>query len=286
MIKKKQFSKVFLIAGSEPLGSAGIQADIKAVAACGGYAAGAITCIVDEDTRHVKEIQTIPVRLIVNQATSFLEDVGADCIKTGMLYSTELIEGITTLLTQYRHIPIVIDPVMVSSAGDKLLKDDAIQAYKDRLFPLADIITPNYREAKLLLGRDITLETIREDVKELSQWGNAVIIKSIEKDGMLYDCFYDSHNGHYRVFKKKKIATRNVNGTGDSFASAIAAYLARGYNMDDAIGKAESFIIKAIRRGSEYNFGSGFGPVYPFHRANSLFVWEDFRHKFKKIFMH
>lgn len=284
MTKKKQFSKVFLIAGSEPLGSAGIQADIKAVAACGGYAAGAITCIVDEDTIRVKEIQTIPVRLIVNQANSFLEDVGADCIKTGMLYSTELIEGVAGVLTHYKHIPHVIDPVMVSSAGDKLLKDEAIQAYKDKLFPLADIITPNYREAKLLLGRDITLETVRNDLKELSRWGNAVIIKSVEKDGILYDCFYNPHDDRSRIFRKKKIETKNVNGTGDSFASAIAAYLARGYTMEDAIGKAEAFINKAIWRGSEYSFGSGFGPVYPFHRASRLFLWEDFCHKFKKMF--
>lgn len=284
MNKKKQFSKVFLIAGSEPLGSAGIQADIKAVAACGGYAAGAITCIVDEDTHHVKEIQTIPIALIVGQATSFLEDVGANCIKTGMLYSTELIEGVEGLLKKYNNVPHVIDPVMVSSGGDQLLKDEAIDAYMTKLFPLADIITPNSREAELLLGKKIALTNVHTEIKKLARWGNSVIVKSIEENGGLHDCYYNPKTNRFRMFSKKKIETKNVNGTGDSFASSIATYLARGYKEEDAVCKAEQFITKAISKGSRYRFGSGFGPVYPFHRSEKLFLWEDFCYKLKRIF--
>ena len=271
----KDFKKVFLIAGSEPLGSAGLQADIKAVSACGGFAAGAVTCIVDEDTQRVKDIYTIPVQMIVNQALSFLEDVGADCIKTGMLYSVELVTGIAELLKQFKDIPNVIDPVMVSSAGDRLLKEEAVQAYKDLLFPMAAIITPNYREAAVLLGRPVSNEQIKEDLQELCQWGNAVILKSVPGEDTLTDYFYDPRTGLMKEFSKQRILTKNVNGTGDTFASSIATYVARGYALLDAVRKAEVFIQQSIESGAMYKFGSGFGPVHPFFREVSYFREED-----------
>lgn len=265
MKEKKQFSKVFLIAGSEPLGSAGMQADIKAVSACGGYAACAVTCIVDEDTTHVKSIQTIPVSMIRAQAESFLSDVGADCIKTGMLYSTELICTVEGILKTYPGIPRVIDPVMVNSIGQPLLKPDAVEAYKQRLFPLADIITPNFREAAILLGHPLSLPHLQEDLKELTQWGNAVIVKSFPDGDRLTDFFYNPSDRQFQQFSKQKIQTKNVNGTGDSFASAIAAYLAQKYPLQQAVEKAEDFIIHAIESGSQYAFGTGYGPVNPFY---------------------
>ncbi len=277
-MEKKNFSKVFLIAGSEPLGSAGMQADIKAVSACGGFAAGAITCIVDEDTTHVKNIYTIPVQMIIDQAHSFLDDVGADCIKTGMLYSNELIEGVSQLLRLYPHIPKVIDPVMVSSAGDQLLRNDAVQMYKDTLFPQAAIITPNIREAEVLLGRPLTPETMAEDTEELCQWGNAVIVKSVPQGDKLTDYYYHPEERKLQCFVKKKIETKNVNGTGDTFASGIATYIARGYRLADAVHKAEAFIDQSIRYGSDYRFGSGYGPVHPFFRNHCFFDEEDARY--------
>lgn len=193
--------KVFLIAGSEPLGTAGMQADIKSISACGGYAAGAITCIVDEDTIKVKSIQTIPVEMVVSQTYSFLEDVGADCIKTGMLYSQELVTAIGDVVKK-QSIPIVVDPVMVSSAGDKLLQDDAIQAYKDCLFPYSTIITPNRREADLLLGKSLTKDNMKEYIPELSKWGNCVIVKSIEDGDYLIDVFYNPISKCFKLYKK------------------------------------------------------------------------------------
>ena len=143
--------RVFVIAGSEPLGSAGIQADVKAISACGGYAAGAIICVVDEDTEHVKDVCLIPVDMVVFQIQSFMEDVGADCIKTGMLYSKDLVLKVSETIKNYAGIPLVVDPVMVSSSGDQLLEDEAIFCYKKKLMPLATIITPNMREAEILL---------------------------------------------------------------------------------------------------------------------------------------
>ena len=258
---KKQLNIVFLIAGSEPLGSAGMQADIKAITACGGYAACALTAIVDEDTRHVKSITHLPVELIVSQTESFLGDVGAQCVKTGVLPSKAIIQGVAGKLREYPDVIKVIDPVIVNSVGEKLVDDEAIDAYRQLLFPLATLITPNYREAAVLLGHPVT--DIEKDLRTLSQGSCSVIVKSIERDGMLCDYLYNRETDCITEYRKHKINTNNVNGTGDSFASAIATYLAKGYNLDQAVAKGEEFIQRAISLGAEYVFGHDFGPVHP-----------------------
>ena len=268
---KKQLNIVFLIAGSEPLGSAGMQADIKAITACGGYAACALTGIVDEDTRKVKSVTPLPAELVVSQAESFLGDVGAQCIKTGVLPTAEIIDGVAELLKRYPNVKKVIDPVIVDSNGVQLVSNESIDAYKEKLFPIATLITPNFREAEVLLKRKIT--NISEDIKELGQWGNSVIVKSMESQvmagrsmpaqDMLSDFLYNAETGEVREFRKRRIATHNVNGTGDSFSSAIATYLAQGYGLNEAVEKGEEFISKAIALGAEYEFGHGYGPVHP-----------------------
>lgn len=261
-MSKKKLNIVFLIAGSEPLGSAGMQADIKAVTACGGYAACALTGIVDEDTQRVKSVTPLPVDLVVSQADSFLGDVGAQCIKTGVLPTAEIIEGVAGVLKRYSEPKKVIDPVIVDSKGKQLVCDSSINAYKEKLFSLATLITPNRREAEVLLGHKI--DDVESNVKELGKWGCSVIIKSIEEEGgMLSDVLYNAKTGNIRVFRKKRIATNNVNGTGDSFSSAIATYLAKGYELEEAVEKGEEFIGKAIALGAEYEFGHGYGPVHP-----------------------
>ncbi|MCQ2258642.1 MAG: hydroxymethylpyrimidine/phosphomethylpyrimidine kinase [Bacteroidaceae bacterium] len=260
-MQKKSLNIVFLIAGSEPLGSAGMQADIKAITACGGYAACALTGIVDEDTQRVKQIFHLPVDLIVSQAESFLGDVGANCIKTGVLPSAEIIRGVAGVLKRYPEVKKVIDPVVVNSVGEQLVSNDSIEAYKNELFSLATLITPNRREAEVLLQHKLT--NIEEDIKELGSWGCSVIIKSIEKGDMLSDYLYNAETGEVREFSKQRIDTHNVNGTGDSFSSAIATYLAKGYPLTEAVEKGEEFINKAIALGAEYEFGHGFGPVHP-----------------------
>ena len=268
---KKQLNIVFLIAGSEPLGSAGMQADIKAITACGGYAACALTGIVDEDTRKVKSVTPLPAELVVSQAESFLGDVGAQCIKTGVLPTAEIIDGVAELLKRYPNVKKVIDPVIVDSNGVQLVSNESIDAYKEKLFPIATLITPNFREAEALLKRKIT--NISEDIKELGPWRNSVIVKSMESQvmagrsmpaqDMLSDFLYNAETGEVREFRKRRIATHNVNGTGDSFSSAIATYLAKGYGLNEAVEKGEEFISKAIALGAEYEFGHGYGPVHP-----------------------
>lgn len=275
---KKKLNIVFLIAGSEPLGSAGMQADIKAITACGGYAACALTAIVDEDTRHVKSITPLPVDLIVSQTESFLGDVGAQCVKTGVLPSKAIIEGVAGKLAEYPDVLKVIDPVVVNSVGEKLVADDAVQAYRRLLFPLATLITPNHHEAAVLLGRRLEIETramsseerlvsVRKDLVELSGGECSVVVKSVTLPSgtsqTLYDYLYDNTTGKVTEFRKQRIHTNNVNGTGDSFASAIATYLAKGHELADAVEKGEEFIQRAISLGAEYTFGHDFGPVHP-----------------------
>lgn len=280
-----------------------MQADIKAITACGGYAACALTGIVDEDTQRVKSIFHLPTDLIVSQAESFLGDVGAQCIKTGVLPNADIIRGVAGVLARYPKAKKVIDPVIVNSVGEKLVSDDAIEAYKTLLFPLATIITPNRREAEVLLGHPIT--NIKEDIMELGSYGCSVVIKSLptDEDGNLIksrveglesrvegrgsrdesrgskdaasetgfldegayltDVLYNAETGIVRRFTKPRIQTHNVNGTGDSFGSAIATYLAKGYTLPEAVRYGEEFINKAIALGAEYEFGHGFGPVHP-----------------------
>lgn len=232
--------KVFLIAGSEPLGSAGVQADIKAITRCGGWAAAALTCIVDEDVNRIKGIHHLPTELIVSQAESFLSTVGADCIKTGVLPSAEIIRGVAGILRQYNSSPILVDPVIVNFAGEQLVSDDAITAYKEDLFPLATIITPNFREAEFLLGHKLC--NIEEDLKWLSNWGCSVIVKSVDEGDYLVDYLYDRNKGTVTPHPKKKLHLTDRNGTGDTLASAIATHLAKGEDLQTAVERAEAYM--------------------------------------------
>ena len=275
MDNKKDFAKVFMIAGSEPLGSCGIQADIKAVSACGGFAAGAITLIVDMDTTSVKGIRTMPVDLILSQSRHFLNDVGADCIKTGMLYDRKIVEAVAGLLQEYPDVPKVIDPVMVDSGGTALILEDAVEAYRKLLFPQAMIITPNIHEARALAGEDVTLDNSDSIIRRLAGPGCSVIIKSIPDGDNLTDVFYNRETDTVRRFSKRRIDTRNVNGTGDTFGSAIATYIARKYDLDAAVERAEIFINESIAYGAGYRFGPGYGPVHPFYRTIDFFEKED-----------
>ena len=235
---KENTGKVFLIAGSEPLGSAGIQADIKAITRCGGWAAAALTCVVDEDTSRIKGIHTLPPELIASQAESFLGSVGADCIKTGVLPSVEIIQAVADVLRRYAYVPKLIDPVIVNFAGEQLVSDEAIKAYKQLLFPLATLITPNRREAEVLLGHP--LGDVAESLRELAQWGCSVLVKSVDEGRYLVDYLYEKESDTLTPFPKKKLVLTDRNGTGDTLASAIATHLALGSDMQTALARAEA----------------------------------------------
>jgi len=240
MEKKLKTGKVFLIAGSEPLGSAGVQADIKAITRCGGWAAAALTCIVDEDVNRIKGITHLPTDLIVSQAESFLSTVGADCIKTGILPTDEIIRAVAGVLRRYNRQPILIDPVIVNFAGEQLVSDAAIEAYKNELFPLATLITPNVHEAEFLLGHAIIKP--EDDLRKLSEWGCNVLVKSVDEGRYLVDYLYDHTTGTLTPHPKKKLVLDDRNGTGDTLASAIATHLAKGDDLSTAVTRAEAYM--------------------------------------------
>lgn len=268
-LRMKEYPIVLCIAGSEPLGSAGVQADIKSVSACGAYAAGALTCIVNEDTRTIKEVFPLPARLAVGQAESVLSDVGAASVKTGMLFTAELIGMVADLLERYPSVPAVVDPVMVNTRGIRLIEEDAVQAYRLRLIPRATVITPNYHEACLLSGRTFGPDEADTVLRALSCGGRvSVVVKSVP-DGPehLTDFFLDAAADRIRPYRKVRVDTRNLNGTGCSFSSSIAAFLARGFSLPEAVDRAEDYITGAIRAGAEYTFGHDFGPVDHFYRG-------------------
>lgn len=265
----KRYPRVLAIAGSEPLGSAGIQADTKAISACGAYSGAAITCVVDENTTRVKTIFPLPVELVTGQIESFLGDVGADAIKTGVLYSADLIKAVTESVAGYGVRNIVVDPVVIKSSGERMVDMDTVAAFKKYLFPMARVITPNMGEAGLLLDRDAAKTDWKSEAKSLSVNGCAVLIKSVpEGDKFIKDIFYDPETGQTTVFTKDRIDTRNINGTGCSLSSSIAAFLARGYGLEEAVRSAEDYIHHAIVSGAQYYFGVGFGPVNHFYKYN------------------
>lgn len=264
---KKQYKRALSIAGSDPSGGAGIQADLKTFSACGCYGATVIVAVVDENTVGVTGVHPIPVPFVAGQIKSVLDDIGADAIKIGMLHSSELIRSVKETLLKYDIKNIVLDPVMVATSGDKLLQDEAISTLKTELIPYARIITPNIPEAEILLGKKIqSQEDLLLVVKDLS-FGRSVsvLLKAghLTEDELI-DVFYNAETDEIIKLRSKRITTRNTHGTGCTFSSAIAAFLAHGLPLNDAVRKAKEYMNKAILAGSEYEIGKGHGPVLHF----------------------
>ncbi len=263
----KQYKRVLSIAGSDPSGGAGIQADLKAFSACGCFGTTAIVAVVDENTIGVTGVHPIPVDFVTGQIKSVLDDIGTDAIKIGMLHSSELIMGIKNTLLKYDVKNIVLDPVMVATSGDLLLQTEAIDTLKEELLPMARIITPNIPEAEILLGKKISSQTdLPILAKELSdKYGVSVLLKAGHlTDDELIDIFYNAETGVSTPLKSKRVYTKNTHGTGCTFSSAVAAFLAHGFEMTDAVLRAKEYMIKAIEMGADYQIGKGHGPVHHF----------------------
>lgn len=264
---KKHYKIALSIAGSDPSGGAGIQADLKTFSACGCYGATVIVAVVDENTVGVTDVHPIPVPFVSGQIRSVLDDIGADAIKIGMLHSSELILSVKDTLSKYDIKNIVLDPVMVATSGDKLLQDEAIDTLKAELIPFVRVITPNIPEAEILLGKDIkSQEDLPNVVKDLS-FGNkvSVLLKAGHlTDDELIDVFYNAETNEIIKLSSRRVHTRNTHGTGCTFSSAIAAFLAHGLPLNDAIRKAKDYMNKAITAGAEYEIGKGHGPVHHF----------------------
>ncbi|MBN7806814.1 bifunctional hydroxymethylpyrimidine kinase/phosphomethylpyrimidine kinase [Agrobacterium rosae] len=255
------------IAGSDSGGGAGIQADLKTFSALGVYGASVITAITAQNTRGVTAVENISTDMIAAQMDAVLSDLDVSAVKIGMVSRIETIETIAAKLLEVGN-PIVMDPVMVATSGDRLLQEDAIETLRSALLPLALLATPNLPEAALLSGRPIATngsEVIRQAEAILKTGVRAVLIKGGHGGGSeSVDLLLDSDG--MQEFSMPRIDTRNDHGTGCTLASAITANLALGYSLADAIGLAKEFLQGALAAGRELHVGHGHGPVHHFYR--------------------
>lgn len=259
--------KVLTIAGSDSGGCAGIQADIKTMGALGVFGMSAITAVTSQNTQGVTYIEELSVKSVQTQIEAIYDDLTPDAIKSGMLFSKDIILAVSDMLSKRNKVPYVLDPVMVATSGAKLLKDDAIEVLIEKLMPLADIITPNIPEAELISGMKISNQhDIDEACKIIRSKGvKNVIIKGghFENSEESVDTLYDGQN-HYELVSPR-IVTNNTHGTGCTYSSAIASYLALGFDMLESCKYAKQYITSAIIYGADLKLGKGSGPVNHFY---------------------
>ncbi|MFO7933943.1 MAG: bifunctional hydroxymethylpyrimidine kinase/phosphomethylpyrimidine kinase [Bacteroidales bacterium] len=270
----KAYKKVLSIAGSDSGGGAGIQADLKTISALGCYGTTAITAITAQNTRGVQGIFPVTPEMVEKQIRAVLEDVGTDAVKIGMLHSAKIIRTVSVVLREFGVRKIVLDPVMVAASGDRLIEDNTLDAMRQYLFPLADLVTPNIPEAGILLEEEIaTKEEMTGAAARLLKLGSrAVLLKGGHMTGeILYDVLArNAGTGKISIFENRKINTGNVHGTGCTLSSAIASFLARGEEMEAAVEKAIGYMQQAIGRGKDYRTGRGAGPVNHFFDPEKL----------------
>ena len=251
------------IAGSDSGGGAGIQADLKTFAALGVHGTSAITAITAQNTTVVTDILELPTSLIRAQVDAVVADIGVQAAKTGMLSSAAIIATVADAIERHSIRNLVVDPVMVAKGGAKLLRDDAVSALRERLLPLAAVITPNLPEAQVLLGREIlTLDERRRAARDLVAMGaRAAVVKGGHADDVT-DVFFDG--SVLMDLPARRIETINTHGSGCVFSAAITARLARGVEPLAAVREAKDFISEAIANSLE--LGRGHGPVNPMFR--------------------
>lgn len=273
MSEDKTYFRVLTIAGSDSGGGAGIQADLKTIAANGCYGLSVITALTAQNTLGVTAIHAAPVEFVGRQLDAVLSDIGADVVKIGMLFSPDLIATVAGKLQEYGVTRIVLDPVMVAQSGDKLLRDDAVAALKELLIPRAEILTPNIPEASVLLGRAVEhVSELPEAARELAGLGcQNVLVKGGHLEGKDSDDYlYLGESQSIVRLPGLRVLTKNNHGTGCTLSSAIAAFLARGESVEGAVRQAKEYITGAICAGASYRIGHGHGPVHHFWR-----VWGD-----------
>ena len=251
--------RVLIIAGSDSGGGAGIQADIKTVTALGGYAATAVTAVTVQNTKGVSAIHDVPIDIVAGQIEAVLSDLGADCIKIGMLHTPEIIQAVVDVLSKAEGIPIVVDPVMVAKGGASLLANDSLTILREQLLPLATVLTPNIPEAKDLTGIDPE-ENPEGALSSLADLGAKFVLL---KGGHLFgNNLIDRlriETGEVLSYESQRIDTVHTHGTGCTLASAIATGLAQHRSLEEAVTRARAYVLEAIRTAP--GFGKGHGPL-------------------------
>lgn len=259
-------ANVLSIAGSDPSGGAGIQADLKAFSALGAYGCAVITALTAQSTHGVTGVHVIPAGFVEEQLNTLLDDVRIDAVKIGMIANADIARAVAGVLRERAVGAVVLDPVMVAKGGDRLLDEDAVAVVRERLVPLATVVTPNLLEAGELLGQVSPTDerTMEGAARELLKMGpEAVLMKGGHLEGKSSDDLLVSRDGMTR-FKAARIDTKNTHGTGCTLSSAIAALLARGGSVEEAVRGAKNYITGAIAHADELEVGSGHGPTHHF----------------------
>ena len=257
---------VLTIAGTDPTGGAGIQADLKAFSAQGTYGMSVVTAVVAQNTRGVGSIFAMEPDFVAEQIAAVFEDVRVDAVKIGMVANAKIADAIAQSLDKYAKCPVVLDPVMVAKSGDHLMKQDDVEAIRDRLVPRATLITPNLPEASVLLGRDVemdSLEEMRDSLDDLRALGSDwVLLKGGHLGG---EESTDILTGDETVeLTAPRVDTVNDHGTGCTLSAAIAALLPH-HGYVEAVTRAKEYLTEALRHADDLEVGSGHGPVHHFH---------------------
>ena len=262
--------RVLIVAGSDSGGGAGIQADIKAVMALGGFAMTAITALTAQNTEGGHGIHEVPVKFVSQQMEVVLGDLGADCVKIGMLHRPDVIEAVVEVLDKYAPgIPVVVDPVMIAKGGASLLEEAAMMALKEHMIPKAAILTPNLPEAEALADRQGSSVADAEALAQalLTLGPQAVLLKGGHRDGATVLDLLMNASGDVQTFENARIETVHTHGTGCTLASAIAAGLAQNLDLVAAVSRARDYVLEAIRTAPGY--GNGHGPLNHGHTVSS-----------------
>lgn len=265
-----EYKIVLSIAGSDSSAGAGIQADLKSVAACGSYCATVITALTAQNTCGVKSVNIVTDEVVKAQIDAVMEDLKVDALKLGMLPSSGIVQNVKNTILKYNLKNVVLDPVMIATSGDMLVSDCVAREIIKELLPLATVITPNLPECEFISGIKINAE---DDFANAADFFRALGTKSVLlksghlKGNKIRDYLYDFQNGTVSVHEYDKIDTMNTHGTGCSLSSSIAAYLSQGYSIKDAVGQSEAYIHEAIE-GANYKIGNGHGPINHFYRQH------------------
>ena len=257
------YARVLSIAGSDSGGGAGIQADLKTFSALGCYGMTAITALTAQNTQGVHGIHSVPPEFLKAQLQAVIEDIGVDAVKIGMLHSPEIVRVVAWAIEHYQLKQVVLDPVMVATSGDRLIAQETVQVLKHELFPLVTLVTPNLDEAALLLGRSLSrADELDEAALALLDLGApAVLLKGGHLPGTaVVDVFVVPHEPCLHL-RSSRIASKNIHGTGCTLSSAIAAYLALGLPLCQAVQEARLYILQAIATGAQVLTGQGHGPL-------------------------
>jgi len=252
-------ARALTIAGSDSGGGAGIQADLKTFAALGVYGMSAITAITAQNTCGVSAVQAIDPEVVAAQIRAVVADIGVGAAKTGMLFSVEIIQAVAATVRAVTLRPLVVDPVMVATSGDRLLQRQAEESLVQDIIPLAAIVTPNLAETEVLVGRQVsTLDDMRAAAEQIVAAGaRAVLVKGGHAIARATDVFYDGTR--LELLQGEVVDTHNTHGTGCTLSAAICAYLARGAALLEAVRRAKTYITGALHH--SLSIGQGSGPV-------------------------